>query len=298
MIRLLMTCTAAVALMGACAPKDAASQDGAAAATGGAIDPAAALDAAISGAHRPAEEKARDVWRHPKETLGFFGVEPNMTVVEVWPGGGWYTNILAPYLKQGGGALYAAGLDPKASPRAAENVRAFTAKFAENPALYGEVRITALADEAIAPAGTADMVLTFRNVHNWLASGTAEANFQKFYAALRPGGVLGVEEHRARPDATADSEKTTGYVREATVIALAEAAGFAFESSSEINANPKDKKDHPFGVWTLAPVRRSSAASGVADPAFDRTKYDAIGESDRMTLKFRKPPGADGALLE
>ncbi|MBY0422385.1 MAG: hypothetical protein K2Q06_08785, partial [Parvularculaceae bacterium] len=144
----------------------------------------------------------------------------------------------------------------------------------------------------------ADLVVTFRNVHNWLAAGTAEENFKKFYAALKPGGVLGVEEHRAKPDATAESEKTTGYVREETVKALAKAAGFVFETSSEINANPKDTKDHPFGVWTLPPTRRSSAAAGVVDPAFDRAKYDAIGESDRMTLKFRKPTGADGALYQ
>jgi predicted methyltransferase len=298
--RLLIAAIAVLAFAGACAPKGNASQsrNGASAESGAAVDAHAALDAAIAGAHRSADEKARDAYRHPKETLTFFGAEPGMTIVEVWPGGGWYTNILAPYLKRGGGVLYAAGLDPKSGARAAENVRAFEEKFAKNPDLYGQVKLTSLADAALAPAGSADMVLTFRNVHNWLASGTAEENFQKFFDALRPGGVLGVEEHRAKPEATAESEKATGYVREQTVIALAEAAGFEFEDSSEVNANPKDTKDHPFGVWTLPPVRRSSAVSGVVDPGFDRAKYDAIGESDRMTLKFRKPLGADGALLE
>lgn len=300
MRRLVIVATAASALVAACAPRGAASEESstAAAAAASGAEPAAALEAAIAGPHRTAEEKARDVWRHPKETLTFFGVTPDMTVVEIWPGGGWYTNILAPYLKQGGGTLYAAGLDPKSSARAAENVSAFEQKFAQHKGVYGEVRLTALDDPSIAPAGTADAVLTFRNVHNWLAAGTAEETFQKFYEALRPGGVLGVEEHRADPASSPDSERSTGYVREATVIGLAEAAGFELVAKSEINANPNDTKDHPFGVWTLPPVRRSSAVSGAPQPGFDRAKYDAIGESDRMTLKFRKPTGADGPLLE
>lgn len=259
----------------------------------------ALLDEAIAGDHRTAEEKARDQHRHPKETLLFFGLEPSMTVVEVWPGGGWYTNILAPVLKRGGGAYYAAGLDPQSSERAREAVAAFEAKFAANEELFGTVRMTVLGPgQEIAPAGSADLVLTFRNVHNWLAAGTAEGNFKLFYDALKPGGVLGVVEHRANPDASEESEKTSGYVREATVKALAAGAGFELDSASEINANPKDTKDHPFGVWTLPPTRRSSAVRGVEDPGFDRAKYDAIGESDRMTLKFRKPLAADGALLQ
>jgi len=262
-------------------------------------DPAAVLDEVLSGEHRPAEERARDQFRHPKETLLFFGAEPSMTVVEVWPGGGWYTNVIAPFLARGGGAYYAAGLDPRANERAAEAVAAFEAKFKADPALYGRIILTALADPEIAPSGSADLVLTFRNVHNWTGAGTAEANFQKFFAALKPGGVLGVVEHRANEDAPADFETSSGYVKESTVIALATAAGFELEARSEINANPKDTKDHPFGVWTLPPVRRSSAVRGEEpSPDFDRAKYDVIGESDRMTLKFRKPLGADGALLE
>ena len=254
------------------------------------------LDTVIAGDHRSEEEKARDVYRHPKETLLFFGAEPSMTIVEIWPGGGWYSNVIAPFLASGDGVYYAAGLDPEASDRSREAVDAFKEKYRDGSELYGTVRTTALGAEEIAPPASADMVLTFRNVHNWLGAGTAEENFQKFYNALKPGGVLGVVEHRAGENAPDDP--STGYVKESTVKDLAAAAGFDFEASSEVNANTADTKDHPFGVWTLPPVRRSSEARGVDDPDFDRARYDAIGESDRMTLKFRKPIAADGALLE
>lgn len=252
-----------------------------------AADAAALLDAAIAGEHRTPEEKFRDIWRHPKETLTFFGVEPDMTVVEIWPGGGWYTKILAPYLKTGGGAYYAAQRDPASSPRAAEAVQKFKDAYADT-SLYGEINVTVLGEGFdVAPEGAADVVLTFRNVHNWTSAGQAEGNFKAFYRALKPGGVLGVVEHRANEGAPEDPE--SGYVRESTVKALAAAAGFEFVESAEINANPKDTKDHPFGVWTLPPVRRSSETAGQQAPDFDRAKYDAIGESDRMTLKFVKP---------
>jgi predicted methyltransferase len=264
-----------------------------------ALDAGAILDEVIAGPQRSAEERARDEFRHPRETLRFFGAEPSMTVVEIWPGGGWYSNIIAPFLARGGGVYYAAGLDPESNPRTQEAVSAFAEKFTSDAAIYGTVRLTVLGGEKpIAPEGSADLVLTFRNVHNWMMRGDGEENFKAFYAALKPGGVLGVVEHRAADDIDAEKESTSGYVREATVMALAEAAGFEFEASSEINANPRDTKDHPFGVWTLPPVRRSTAVRGVDDPDFDRTKYDAIGESDRMTLKFRKPLAADGALLQ
>jgi predicted methyltransferase len=250
-------------------------------------DAAGLLDAAIAGAHRTPEEKARDVWRHPRETLTFFGVEPDMIVVEVWPGGGWYTKILAPYLQAGGGAYYAAHPDPAASARAAEAVQKFKDAYADQ-GLYGEINLTVLGEGFdIAPPGTADVVLTFRNVHNWTSAGQADDYFDAFYRALKPGGVLGVVEHRANEGE--EENPDSGYVKESTVKALAEAAGFAFVDSSEVNANPKDTKDHPFGVWTLPPVRRSSASPGLEDPNFDRANYDAIGESDRMTLKFVKP---------
>lgn len=273
------------ALLAGCA--DRAGETAAPIAAAEAPDAAALLDAAIAGDHRSAEEKARDVWRHPKETLTFFGVAPDMTVVEIWPGGGWYTKILAPYLKAGGGVYYAAQRDPASSERAAEAVQKFKDAYAD-AALYGDIRVTVLGEGSdIAPPGTADVVLTFRNVHNWLGAGEAEANFRAFHRALKPGGVLGVVEHRANEDASDDL--ASGYVKTSKVKALAEAAGFVFVEASEINANPADTKDHPFGVWTLPPVRRSSPSPGQEDPAFDRAKYDAIGESDRMTLKFVKP---------
>lgn len=274
------------ALLAGCAeqPASAAAPEAPAAA---APDAVSLLAAAIAGEHRTPEEKARDAWRHPKETLAFFGIEPGMSVVEIWPGGGWYTKILAPYLKTGGGAYYAAQRDPASSARAAEAVQKFKDAYADEN-LYGEINVTVLGDGFdVAPAGTADVVLTFRNVHNWTSAGQAEANFKAFYRALKPGGVLGVVEHRANEGG--EEDPASGYVRESTVKALAAAAGFEFAQASEINANPKDTKDHPFGVWTLPPVRRSAQSPGQEDLNFDRAKYDAIGESDRMTLKFVKP---------
>ena len=284
-MRLLSVAAMVCALASGCAERgDSAQPDAPTAARPSA---SAMLDAAIAGDHRTAEEKARDAWRHPKETLAFFGVEPDMTVVEIWPGGGWYTKILAPYLASGGGVYIAAQRDPASSARAAEAVQKFKDAYADT-ALYGDIRISVLGKDAdIAPEGTVDVVLTFRNVHNWISAGEAEDNFKAFYRALKPGGVLGVVEHRADEDAPDDI--ATGYVKTSTVKALAEGAGFAFVEASEINANPADTKDHPFGVWTLPPVRRSSQSPGQEDPAFDRAKYDAIGESDRMTLKFVKP---------
>ncbi len=269
-------------------------------AAGAEAEPGAALEAVIAGEHRSPEEKARDQYRHPKETLDFFGIEPEMTVVEIWPGGGWYTQILAPYLKAGGGKLYAAGLSPVgANERVRKSIEDFDKTYVSRPELYGEIEVTVLGDGGgdIAPPGSADAVVTFRNVHNWLPRGVGEENFAKFYRALKPGGVLGVVDHRA--DGTdLPHDGSTGYVYTDDVIALAEAAGFDFEGASEVNANPADTKDHPFGVWTLPPSRRTSATRGLEDPNFDRAPYDAIGESDRMTLRFRKPLAADGALLE
>lgn len=247
-------------------------------------DPGAILDAVIAGDHRRDEEKARDVWRHPKETLTFFGVQPDHHVVEITPGGGWYTNVIAPYVNAGDGVYYAAGSDPARSDRAARAVAAFKEAYTEKSELYGDVRMTVLGQE-IAPAGSADAVVTFRNVHNWMRGDGASLAFASFYDALKPGGVLGVVEHRADEDA----DNGGGYVKVSTVKEFAAAAGFVFEASSEVNANEADTKDHPFGVWTLPPVRRSSRAAGIPEPGFDREKYDAIGESDRMTLRFRKP---------
>ncbi len=262
-------------------------------------DNGARLDAVLAGDHRSDEEKARDQHRHPKETLLFFGIEPGMTVVEISPGGGWYTQVIAPYLKTGGGKLYGAGFAPDgASERALAATETFRETYVEQPEIYGDVELTYLGEgHHIAPAGSADAVVTFRNIHGWRDDGQAAAYFAEFYRALKPGGVLGVIDHRA-DGADLPRDGSSGYMYTDDVIAFATEAGFDFEAASEINANPADTKDHPFGVWTLPPVRRSSEIRGQDDPDFDRSAYDAIGESDRMTLKFRKPLAADGALLE
>ena len=255
-------------------------------------DKEAVLDAVLAGDHRTDEERVRDQYRHPKETLQFFEVTPEMSVVEIWPGGGWYTQVIAPYLKSGGGVYYAAGFSRvDANPRVISALNAFKENYVAHPEIYGDVRMTTLG-EAIAPSGAADVVLTFRNIHNWLSNSKAEDHFAEFYDALKPGGVLGVVMHRA--DGAADGadlphDGSSGYVYTDDVIRLAEMAGFTFEASSEINANTSDMKDHPFGVWTLPPVQRSSEIRGRTAPDFDSAPYDAIGESDRMTLKFRKP---------
>jgi predicted methyltransferase len=246
--------------------------------------PADPLATAIAGGWRDRKNTARDQYRHPRETLTFFGLKPGQTVIEITPGGGWYSEILAPYLR-GNGTYVAAVVDPMA---VAENRREYQrkskteleAKFAAAPAQYDGAKVVAYDPKApvFGPANSADLVLTFRNVHNWRGSGQAEGMFEGFHAVLKPGGVLGVVEHRANTDVPADDK--TGYVGEAQVIAMAEAAGFALAGKSEINANPRDTKDHPNGVWTLPPVGRH-------DPE-DAQKYQAIGESDRMTLRFVK----------
>jgi predicted methyltransferase len=246
-----------------------------------AVDPG--LAAAIAGPQRSEANKARDQYRHPAETLTFFGVKPTMTVVEIWPSGGWYTEILAPWLRPAG-TYYAAHVNPAASDRSKDAVTKFMGKLAADPAVYGKVKVTAIGkdlyDQA-APAGSADAVLTFRNVHNWYIGGFAPEMFKAFYAMLKPGGTLGVVEHRL-PESMPDSmQDKSGYMKMSTVVKLAEAAGFKLVAQSDINANPKDTHDYPKGVWTLPP--------NYAEGDTDRAKYAAIGESDRMTLKFVKP---------
>ncbi|KAB7646463.1 class I SAM-dependent methyltransferase [Polymorphobacter fuscus] len=243
---------------------------------------AAPFDAAIAGAHRTAEAKARDVYRHPAETLGFFGIVPTMTVVEISPAGGWYTDVLAPALA-GKGQYIAAHNNPAASAGAAAGVQRFKDKLAAAPAVYGNAKVTAFGKDSydIAPAGSADAVLTFRNVHNWQMAGFAPDAFKAFYKALKPGGVLGIVEHRLPEDKSDDLMKTSGYMKTSYVRKLAEDAGFKYVGASEVNANAKDTKDYPKGVWTLPP--------NYAEGDTDKAKYAAIGESDRMTLKFVKP---------
>ena len=251
------------------------------------------LAGAVAGAWRAPEDVARDGARHPVESLTFWGLKPGQTVVEFWPGAGWYTDILAPFLDATGGKLYAANLEVTdgGDPSARGVVDAFNQRIASRPKVYGKVEVTAFGPTSgpVAPAGSADLVLFLRNLHNWMAAGIAEKAFRDAFAALKPGGKLGVEEHRADPGGVPDVLAADGYVEQAYVIKLAQEAGFVLEEASEINANPKDTKDHPFGVWTLPPVRRSSPRGGVDDAEFDHAKYDAIGESDRMTLRFSKP---------
>ncbi|MFN3590657.1 MAG: class I SAM-dependent methyltransferase [Thermaurantiacus sp.] len=249
-------------------------------------DVAALLDAAVAGDHRSPEARARDGFRNPKETLIFFGLQPNMTVVEVTPAAGWYTDILAPVLRERG-RYVAAHFNRKGTEGQQRSRQAFIDRVKARPEVYGSVAVTSfgrgIASNIAAP-GSADMVLTFRNVHNWVGAGFADEAFQAFYTALRPGGILGVVEHRL-PEDRPDDEKSraSGYMKQSEVIRMAEAAGFRLVEASEINANPRDTADHPRGVWTLPPT--------LALGDQDRDTYVAIGESDRMTLKFVKPGG-------
>lgn len=245
---------------------------------------AASLKTLINDGHRSAANIARNDYRHPVETLEFFGLKPDMTIVEILPSRGWYTEIIAPFVRDQG-KYYAAHFSPNASASyMPPNLRAFESKIAANPELYGKITVRHLnppVEVVIAPAASADMILTFRNVHNWIMAGQQAEFFASFYAALKPGGIFGIVEHRARAGSGMDVMESSGYVTQTYAIELAEAAGFEFVGSSEINANPKDNKEHPRGVWTLPPNYR------LGD--IDRAKYNAIGESDRMTLKFRKP---------
>jgi len=246
-----------------------------------AIDSSERLDKAIAGEHRSIAHKARDQYRHPKETLLFFGFRPDMTVVEITPGGGWYTEILAPALK-GTGKLYLAQYpDTGKGDYYSKSRQSLEKKVASNP-VYSEVIITDFSPKTtseLAPKNSADLVLTFRNLHNWGEAGIEQV-FKDAYHALKKGGVLGVVEHRMPESQNWKDNKRSGYVPTKMVIRLAEKAGFRLDNSSEINANAKDSADHPKGVWTLPPVLRLGEE--------DKAKYLAIGESDRMTLKFVK----------
>lgn len=249
---------------------------------------------------RRGDNMKRDQYRHPIETLNFFGLEPDMTVVEIWPGGGWYTDILAPFVASGGGKLYAAHFDPEVGDFQARSLNGFKEKYLSDPDYYGDIEITAMSGTtgAIAPDNSADMVLTFRNVHNWRLSGFEQKAFHDMYAALKPGGILGVVAHRLPESAEKEGPNTWGYTKESTVKLLAARAGFEFVDSSEINANPKDIADHPYGVRTLQPASVTPKEGEEVPEGFDADYYFSLGESDRMTLKFRKPVDADSALLE
>jgi predicted methyltransferase len=246
------------------------------------LDPA--LKSFIDGPQRSEKNRLRDPYRHPAEVLSFFGVKPDSVVVEILPGAsGYWTEILAPYLKDKGRYIAANAEAATASEEARKENAGFAAKVAADPADYGKVEVAEFAADRheIAPPGSADFVLTFRNLHNWVARGQAAASLKAFYAALKPGGVLGIEDHRGRDDQPQDPIAKSGYVRQDFAIHEIEAAGFKLVASSEVSANPKDTKDYSVGVWALPPTYRLKDQ--------DREKYAAIGESDRFTLKFVKP---------
>ena len=243
------------------------------------------LKAALAGPQRNDANKLRDTYRHPLETLKFLGLKQDMAVMEIWPSGGWWTEILAPVLAEKG-RYVAAHYDPDSKTGYyARSVTNFKEKLAKDPARYGKVEVTALMPSAgkrepVEP-GSMDLVLTFRNLHNWMANGSVKDMFDAMHQSLKPGGYLGVVEHRANANAEQDDKARTGYVPEDHAIKLAEASGFTLVSKSEVNANPKDTKNYPKGVWTLPP--------NYAEGDKDRGKYAAIGESDRFTLLFQKP---------
>jgi predicted methyltransferase len=275
MLRLTLLAATCSLALGACGPTASAER-----AAASSVYADTSIAAAIDAPTRTAANRVRDQYRHPRETLGFFGVEPDDTVVEIWPGGGWYAEILAPLLAESG-SYYAA-----ANGNGLNGVKALIGKDA---GLYGKVRLASFptgrpgADQPPVPAGTADVVLTFRNVHNWMMGETpfADEAFRQMFAMLKPGGTLGVVEHRLPEAADAARERSSGYVKTSTVRRLAEGAGFKLVAESQVNANPRDTADHANGVWALPPTYRGKDV--------DRARFEAIGESDRMTLKFMKP---------
>lgn len=251
---------------------------------------------AVAGDWRSDDEKARDAWRNPAETLAFFEIEPSDTVIEIWPGGGWYTNVLAPYLASGDGQMVAAVWDVNVFEgdrleRIQQRIADFKAVYEADADRFGSLDYTAFSAQSgpLADADSVDAILTFRNVHNWMGGDYSPKFFSDAYLALKPGGTLGVVEHRLPSSTEQDPRGSTGYVHEDFVKAMAASAGFEFVAASEINANPADTADHPFGVWTLPPVSRSTDREGNSVEGFDADAYLAIGESDRMTLKFVKP---------
>jgi predicted methyltransferase len=242
-----------------------------------------ALTAILAGEQRPADERARDIYRHPKETLLFFGIRPEMRVMEVWPEPGWYTAVIAPLLREKG-KYFAAVIAADASDKhITQRLDDFHERLAAHPELFDKVSVVSFAADGtdVVPAGTLDMVVTFRNIHNWMAQDKAPTAFASMFRALKPGGVLGVVEHRGNPAVPQDPHAKSGYVNEEYAVKLIEAQGFRLVAKSEVNDNPSDTKDYVQGVWTLPPTYRLGSR--------DHDKYAAIGESDRFTLRFVKP---------
>lgn len=255
--------------------------------------PDPALQSAIDGSWRTPTNLARDKWRKPVEALTFWGLKPGMTVLELSPGGGWWTEILAPYARMTKGRYIATAADlnnPELSQAARDGRSAFEKRFSDQ-AIYGQVEFVNFGAKSSglgAPASV-DFVLNGRNIHNWMAGGIIDKVMGESFAVLKPGGILAIEEHRNAAGTEQDPKAGTGYVTEAFVIAAAERAGFKLDARSDLYANPNDDRDHPFGVWTLPPARRTAPQGEPANPNFDSAPYDAIGESDRMILRFVKP---------
>ncbi len=253
----------------------------------------AAIDSVLASSSRSAEQKERDAERRPGPSLAFWGLKPGASILEVQPGGGWWTQILAPYAARTGGRYTATSVDltnPNLTPAARQGRDAFAARYAD-ASVYGKVELVNWGPVAPPLAESQhDFILLSRGIHGWMRQeGMVDRYFAQVARALKPGGSLAVEQHRAKPG-TPEDKGASGYVTEQFVIDAAKRAGLRLVARSEINANPKDNADHPFGVWTLPPTRTTVAyGSGKpADPTFDRSKYDAIGESDRMTLRFTK----------
>jgi len=294
---LMLTVAVSVSLLGACAMQeqksDAVMADREMKGVSEPVAPRLGMNVGMTEVlampHRSEANRARDVYRHPQETLAFFDVLPHHTVIEVTPGGGWYTEVLAPYLHSNG-TLIAQVFDPTTPEKQGardyytKSNAEFRAKLAANPGVYSRVRVIESPVKAplLGPAGSVDRVLTFRNVHNWTGAGTDAAMFKAFFDVLKPNGVLGVVEHRAATGTDPATSAQTGYITESYVIKLATDAGFELAGRSESNANLKDTRDYKNGVWTLPPVLRVPEGE-------DKAKYLAIGESDRMTLKFVRP---------
>ncbi len=250
-----------------------------------------ALETAVAGQWRSEADRARDNVRHPASTLAFWGIRPSMTVVEIRPGGGYWTDILAPYLAAGKGQLIVTSGDPdKMTPTQIAGRDRFLKRYQDNAPLYGTLATGVFAnnsDKPLAPAGSVDLIISSRNFHGFVLQNIKDYAIKSMFDALKPGGLVGIEQHRG--DARRAQNASTGYMRQDWIIGEMRKGGFEFVGSSELNANPNDTKDHPFGVWTLPPVLNTAPNGQPPNPEFDSTKYKAIGESDRMTLLFRKP---------